>query len=107
MIAVNRQGDVLPVLSPVTAGSNAEVNVDGTSAHAESIILSQGIYRLAVITSVDDAGLKAKINAAGVTDTATATTGMFMPNGCIEYVAIEEGSQISVINGNLNVIKVI
>lgn len=107
MIARNLEGESLPVLSPITAGAALVVNIDGTLAHAESGNLEGGIYRLAVISSVDDLGLRVKVNAVGVTDTATETTGMFMGNGCVEYIAIPEGSHISVINGSLNVIKFI
>jgi len=107
MIARNLEGESLPVLSPQTAGAALEVNIDGTLAHASSGNLSGGVYRLAVVSSVDDAGMRVKINELGVTDSATITTGMFMPNASVEYFAIPEGSHISVINGYLNVIKCI
>ena len=99
MIAVNKAGESLPVLTPNTSGIKI---VDGTAAHAESSSLDQGIYRIAVQSSVDDAGCHVAITAAGTG--ATILNGLFMGNGSVEYFALEQGSIVSVLNGKLNII---
>ena len=97
-IARNTIGESLPVLVPDTTRMFL---VDGSIAHAESGKLPQGIYRLAVKSSTDDAGLTIKITESG--DTATTVAGMWMGQGSVEYVVIPEGYIISAIDGILNV----
>lgn len=99
MIALNKQGESLPVLTPETTLLKI---VDGTIAHAESAALIAGIYRIAVQSTVDDLGCHVAITTAGTG--ATVTTGLFMGNGCVEYFALPEGSIVSVINGKLNIV---
>lgn len=99
MIPVNKLGESLPLLTPNTTGVKI---VDGTAAHAESAVLDQGIYRIAVESSVGDAGCHVTITLAGTG--ATILNGLFMANGLVEYFALEQGSIISVINGKLNVV---
>lgn len=98
MIPVNKNGESLPILTPKTSGV---IIVDGTAAHAESAPLEQGTYRLAVQSSVGDAGVHIAITTAGTA--ATITNGFFMGNGGVEYIGLDASSIISVINGKLNV----
>jgi hypothetical protein len=99
MIPVNKRGETLPILTPNTLGL---IIVDGTIAHAESAKLDEGIYRVAVQSTVDDAGCHIAITAAGTG--ATVTTGLFMGTGAIEYFGLEQGSIVSVINGKINIV---
>lgn len=98
-IAVNRNGEVLPVLEPITSESFL---IDGSIAHAESVILDEGIYRLSVRTSTDDAGVMISIGASA---SATTSTGMFLAHNNAEYFFISEGQRISVIDGIVNVTR--
>ena len=97
-IAKNVKGDVLPVLTPYTAGA---FQVDGSSAHAESAVLAHGIYRLSVRSSTGNAGVMITITLAGTY--ATTTSGMFLAHNAAEYFILEEGSIISVIDGKISV----
>ena len=97
-IAKNIQGDVLPVLTPYTAGA---FQVDGSIAHAEAAALPHGIYRISVRTSTGNAGVMIAISIAGTY--ATTTAGMFMAHNAAEYFILEEGSIISVIEGKISV----
>lgn len=99
MIPKNKLGESLPVLTPNTLGL---IIVDGTSAHAESAKLSEGIYRIAVQSTVDDAGCHIAITIAGTG--ATVTSGLFMGNGLVEYFALDANSIVSVINGKINIV---
>jgi len=98
-VAVNRLGDVLPVLEPLTSESFL---VDGSVAHAESAIIPEGIYRISVRTSTDDAGVMVSIGAAA---SATTNTGIFLAHNSAEYFFISEGQLISVIDGIINVTR--
>jgi hypothetical protein len=100
MIAIARNilGESVPVLQPDTTNMFA---IDGSIAHAESAKLPTGIYRLAVRESTDDLGVMVAISLAGTS--ATTAAGMWMPQGSVEYVVLEEGSIISVIDGKVNV----
>ena len=95
----NSIGETLPILTPKTASAFL---VDGSIAHAESPRLPAGNYRIAVRLSTDNLGVMIKIYNQTV-DTATTTTGMFLPHNAIEVFALEEGSIISVIDGTINV----
>jgi len=96
---IDRFGNSIPVLFTDTANA---VDIDGTLAHAESGKLEAGMYRLAVVSSTDDLGVRIDIN----TDpTAVASEGIFMPNGAIEYFAIEADHIVSVLAGILNITK--
>ena len=101
--ALSLHGDVMPVLRPVTSGSQ---QIAGAAyAHAESTPLNEGIYRLVVRASTDDAGAMIQISTAG--DSATTTTGMYLPQGSPEYFFIKQGDIISVVDGSLNITKTV
>lgn len=102
MDPVNRKGESLPLMVAVTTST---IIVDGTSAHAESARLSQGIYRIAV-ESVASTGIHlAIIDEGGIA--ATITNSLYMANNTSEYFAIDEGKVLSVIGGKINVVKFI
>ena len=98
-IGKNSIGESLPILTPKKASF---FTVDGSIAHAESARLQAGNYRIAVRLSTDNLGVMIKIYNQTV-DTATTTTGMFLPHNSIEVFALEENSVISVIDGVINV----
>ena len=98
-IGKNSIGESLPILTPKTASAFL---VDGSIAHAESARLPVGNYRIAVRLSTDNLGVMMKVYKDTV-DTATTSTGMFLPHNAIEVFALEEGSVISVIDGVINV----
>ena len=100
MIALHKNGEALPVLTPVTSGS---IIVDGTSAHAESDPIPEGVYRVAVESSVDYGGVHLILVPLGTVTVATVNTGMFIAEGSSEDMAIPEGMHISVINGKINI----
>lgn len=100
MIAKDREGNNLPILSP---DYSVLQYIDGSNAHAEGAKLPAGIYRIAIVSSVDTGGVHLKISEAGTS--ATVANGIFMPHGSIEYFPLEEGSIISVIGGKINVVK--
>lgn len=102
-IATNAKGESLPVLQALTTEA---IQIDGTNAHAESSKLDRGLYRIAVRSSVNGLGVMLKITDDDA-DTATTTTGTFMPDGCVEVYPVEEGQHITVIDGKLNVTKLI
>lgn len=97
----NTLGENLPVLWPDTVNSFL---VDGSIAHAESPKLKTGTYRIAVRSSTDDLGVMITITKAGTF--ATTVTGLWMPQGSVEYFTFDEGEIISVIDGNINVTQV-
>ena len=98
-IAVNRSGEAIPVLTPLSAGG---VLIDGTAAHAESSVLQSGIYRMVVETSAAD-DTHVYISTAGTA--ATASNGFYMPKGAIEYFFLDQASIVSVLNGILNIVQ--
>jgi hypothetical protein len=99
----NSIGETLPILTPKTASAFL---VDGSDSHGESAKLQAGNYRIAVRTSTGNAGVMVKIYTTTV-DTATTSTGMFMPHNSSEVFPLEEGSIISVIDGIINVTPLI
>jgi len=100
-VAKNKRGESMPVM---ICDTDNMFNVDGSIAHAESAALPQGIYRIAVRQSTDDAGVMIQIAAA---PSATTSDGMFIPQGGVEYTLIEDGNSISVIDGVINVVPMI
>lgn len=99
--SVNRLGESLPIFNPITSNS---IQLDGTAGHAESAALPEGNYRLAVKSSVNNAGVMVEISDTPV---VTTTTGMWLAQSWVEYFFIPEGSKISVINGLLNITKIV
>lgn len=102
MIPVNRKGESLPILVP---DYSVVQYIDGSAAHAEGAALNDGIYRIAVVSSTDNAGVHLKISSTGAS--ATVANGIFMPHNSFEYFAIEQGMIISAIGGKVNVVKFI
>lgn len=98
MKAVNREGESVAILTPKL--SSIQI-VDGTSGHAASTALEQGIYRIAVQSSASDAGCHIMISTTGTS--ATVANGIFMGNGLVEYYLLTAGSIIDVINGKINI----
>jgi hypothetical protein len=97
-VAVNRMGQPLPILTPDTTPTS--VDIDGTSAHAESGKLAEGIYRLAVVSS--SAGVRIAIGAAPV---ASTSYGVYLADQQFEYYFIPADSKVSVLGGILNIIR--
>lgn len=83
---LNIHGDLMPVMRPLTETSQQIAGVE--YAHAESTPLSEGIYRLIVMASTNDAGVMIKITPTG--DSATTSTGMHLAHGTAEYFFIKE-----------------
>ena len=100
-IAKNILGESLPVLQ---ADTDNAVLINGTAGTATSLRLGAGIYRLSVRSSVSSLGVMVEITTDSSV-TATTSTGMFMANNSVEYVVVEEGSYIVVIDGILNITK--
>lgn len=101
MIAVNKNGESLPVLTPITP---SVININGTAGAVASNKLPESTYRLEVTSSVGDAGLFLTVTAAGTV--ATSINSLHMGQGSVEYFAIPEGMIISVLNGLLNIVPV-
>lgn len=102
MIPVNRKGESLPLLVP---DFSTVAILDGTGAHAESAKLPEGVYRMAVESSVDGGGVHILTSAAG--SSATASNGIFLGNYAYEYICVPEGHIVSVLGGKLNIAKFI
>ena len=97
MIPLDKAGNAMPVVMLDTAKA---IEIDGTLAHAESGKLAQGMYRLSVVTSVADGGVRIEIGSA---PTAAAGDGSYLSHGATEYLFIKADDIISVVNGLLNV----
>ena len=93
---MNRAGEAMPVLSPQTSSG---VDVDGTSGHAESAVLPEGMYRIGVVSST--AGVRIDI---GVAPVAVASNGLYLADQQAEYIFINAGQKISVLGGILNIV---
>lgn len=103
--AQNTHGSAMPVMRPVTSGSTLLDNVGNGYAHIESKPLEEGVYRLICIASTDNAGVMVQITNEGIS--ATIVTGMYLAQGLPEYFFIKQGDIVSVINGSLNITKVV
>ena len=100
MIPRNKEGKAFPLAEAETGLAQ---RIDGTAGAVSSARLPESIYRLAVESSVADAGVHITIIDFGG-GVATATTGIYMPHGSVEYIPIPEGKYISVIDGILNIV---
>jgi hypothetical protein len=94
-IAQNRAGEMMAVMTPQTAQA---VDIDGTSGHAESSLLAEGIYRLSVVSST--AGVRVDIGASAL---AVASHGVYMADQQAEYYFINARQKVSVLGGILNI----
>jgi hypothetical protein len=94
-LPTNRAGQIMDIMCPQTASG---VDIDGSSAHAESSALSEGIYRVAVVSST--AGVRIDIGTAPV---AIVSKGAYMADQQAEYWFINAGQKISVLGGILNI----
>lgn len=98
-IPVDRSGNPVPIFYPDTSKA---VDIDGTNNHAESNALEEGKYRLAVVSSVSQLGVRIDI---GLSPTAVASLGAWIGDGQIEYFYIKVQEKISVLAGILNITR--
>jgi hypothetical protein len=97
LIARNREGDSLPLLSINTLKYQT---IDGSGGSALSSPLEPGKYRIVISeSSGNDAFINITTNGAA----AEVEKGAYMPLGVVEYIFIDVVSIIAVINGKLNI----
>lgn len=94
----NRGGETIPILSLDTLNYRI---VNGTSGAAKTS-LEPGSWRMVILEST---GNNAFIDIRESGAQAVANQGAYMPLGVVEYIFIEKNSEISVIDGILNIVK--
>ena len=96
---IDPNGNPMPVFSPGTKTTNATIKVDGTSASAQSAVISA--TQRTVVRLWADADCHIAIDA----DPTAVNTDIPLSSGAMENMTIEPGCKIAVLGANLYITK--